>query len=340
MTFTKEQIIKFIEELIIEPRKNLVKWSKITDQTATLRIGYPGQHLASLVTGVKGEKSGARGNDLSDGSEVKSCSRIDQLDKCNDCSSPVLRREEKCGSCESTDIKRNNDSKWLFTIRSEDDLKTLVNNSNLDRILLIIDDYPNFDAGNYEDIRIQIFEIYPKKPRHKRFKEIMTNYYHKLYLEHKKKSIEKTPAPKNFWPHQYQFYICNPIKIFEATIKKAYTETPELVINKWIKKEENRDEIESINMPPEILKKEEFKTILDKAKEKEIIECLKDETSYDEFKELVTDNGDVEEIQSLFHTINETLRNHLNLRDTDKISTSKTKYERRTTKANEPSPEK
>ncbi|PIV70162.1 MAG: hypothetical protein COS08_01675 [Euryarchaeota archaeon CG01_land_8_20_14_3_00_38_12] len=75
MVFTKTQIVEFIEELIIEPRKNCAKWSRITDQTATLRIGYPGQHLASLTTGVKGEKTGARGNDLSDGSEVKSCSR-------------------------------------------------------------------------------------------------------------------------------------------------------------------------------------------------------------------------------------------------------------------------
>src|SRR3989344_9245917 len=234
MVFAREQIIEFIEELIIEPRKNCAKWSKITDQTATLRIGYPGQHLASLVTGVKGEKTGARGNDLSDGSEVKSCSRVDQLDKCNDCDSPVLRREEKCGNCNSTNIKRNNDSKWLFTIRSEDDLKTLVDNPNLNRIVLIIDDYPNFDDGNYEDIRIQIFEIYPKETRHKRFKEIMTNYYYKIYLEHKKNTPAKTPAPKNFWPYQYQFYLCNPILIFKATIKGAYTEKPKLVIDDWV----------------------------------------------------------------------------------------------------------
>ena len=107
MVFTKTQIVEFIEELIIEQRKNCAKWSRITDQTATLRIGYPGQHLASLTTGVKGEKTGARGNDLSDGSEVKSCSRVDQLDKCNECDSPVLRREERCGYCKSTDIKIN-----------------------------------------------------------------------------------------------------------------------------------------------------------------------------------------------------------------------------------------
>ncbi len=330
MVFTKEQVIEFIEELIIEPRRNCAKWSKVTDQTATLRIGYPGQHLASLVTGVKGEKSGARGNDLSDGSEVKSCSKVDQLDKCKDCDSPVLRREEKCGNCDSTNIKRNNDSKWLFTIRSEDDLKTLVDNPNLNRVVLIIDDYPNFDNGNYEDIRIQIFEIYPKEARHKRFKEIMTNYYYKLYLEHKKKNPAKTPAPKNFWPYQYQFYLCNPILIFKATIRDAYTENPKLVIDEWIKPDKDRKYVESIPMPVNILKKDEFKTILDNAKEEEVIPCLIDESSYDIFEESVNDNADLDEIQELFSGIDENLREHLELRDTDKISTAKTKYERKT----------
>lgn len=330
MVFIREQIIKFIDELIIEPRKNCAKWSKITDQTATLRIGYPGQHLASLVTGVKGEKTGARGNDLSDGSEVKSCSRVDQLDKCNDCDSPVLRREDKCSNCNSTNIRRNNDSKWLFTIRNEQDLKILVNNPNLDRILLIIDDYPKFDAGDFEDIRIQIFEIWPKKARHKRFKEIMTNYYSKIYMEHKKESPEKTPAPKNFWPYQYQFYLCNPILIFKATIKGAYAENPQLVIDEWIEPKVNRDQVDSISMPPEILKKDEFKVILDKARREEVIECLKDKTSYDEFEELIENDEDLDEIQSLFSDINENLRNYLDLRDTDRIAVAKTKYERRT----------
>ena len=330
MVFTREQIIKFIDELIIEPRKNCAKWSKVTDQTATLRIGYPGQHLASLVTGVKGEKTGARGNDLSDGSEVKSCSRVDQLDKCNNCSSPVLRREEKCGNCSSTNITRNNDSKWLFTIRSEDDLKTLINNPNLNRILLIIDDYPNFDAGNYEDIRIQIFEIYQKEARHNRFKEIMTNYYYKIYLEHKKSNPEKTPAPKNFWPYQFQFYLCNPILIFKATIKGAYTENPQLIIDRWIEPKVDRTKVDSISMPSDILKKDEFKTIIDKAKQEEVIECLVDETSYNEFQDMIENDEDLEDIQSLFSGIGENLRKYLDLRDTDRIATAKTKYERRT----------
>ena len=111
MVFTKEQIETFIDDLIIQPRIKAVKWSKITKQTANIRIGYPGQHLASLVTEVEGEKTGARGNDLADGSEVKSCSRVDQLDKCLKCKMPVLRQEKKCSHCESTKIERRNHQK-------------------------------------------------------------------------------------------------------------------------------------------------------------------------------------------------------------------------------------
>ncbi len=326
MGFTKEQIIEFISDLIIEPRKNAVKWSKVTHQTAILRIGYPGQHLASLVTGVKGEKTGARGNDLADGSEVKSCSRVDQLDKCLSCESPVLRQENKCGSCDSPEIKRNNDSKWLFTVRSDDDLKVLL---NLPRIVLIIDDYPNFDKDDFNDIRIQVFEIRPKNNRHQKFSEIMTNYYSKIYLEHKKQNPEKTPAPKNFWPFQYQFYMCNPLLIFSALIKNAYTENPLLELRQWVEPNVNREKVKSVIMFPDILTREEFEGIAKKADRKEIINNLVDETSLDSFYEYLKHDEDLEEIQQLFKGIDEELRKYLDLRDTDRIATAKSKYQRR-----------
>lgn len=90
----KNLITILLTELVLEPRINALKWSKITAQTPNLKIGYPGQHLASLITGIKGKKTGARGDDLEDGSEVKSCSRIDQMDKCKDCESSVSRMEK------------------------------------------------------------------------------------------------------------------------------------------------------------------------------------------------------------------------------------------------------
>jgi hypothetical protein len=74
----RDQIIRLLQELVLQPRINAIKWSDITKQTPNIKIGYPGQHLVSLITGVEGERTGARGKDLADGSEVKSCSRIDQ----------------------------------------------------------------------------------------------------------------------------------------------------------------------------------------------------------------------------------------------------------------------
>lgn len=326
MKVTKETLTEFINEMIIEPRIKALKWSCITNQTAHLKVGYSGQHLASLVTGVEGEGSGARGNDLSDGSEVKTCSRVDQLDSCRDCKTPVFRSSKKCISCGSTKIKRNNDSKWLFTIRSKEDLQTLVNNKNLDRIILILDDYPGFDDENFDNIRIQVFEIYPKESRHRNFKQIMTNYYNSIYLEHKKNDPAKTPAPKNFWPYQYQFYLSNPILVFNATIYNAASENANLVIHDWIEPKMDRKSVESVIMPPSILKLDEFSTILKNAPREIVEQNLKQGTTYEQFEETVKKGKNP---VKLFKGITEKLREYLTLRDTDKITTAKERYSRR-----------
>ena len=81
-----ERLIKdFILDMIITPGRLAHKWAAITNQTPNLKIGYPAQHLASLITGMQGTATGARGNDIVDGSEVKACSKVDQLDKCRNC---------------------------------------------------------------------------------------------------------------------------------------------------------------------------------------------------------------------------------------------------------------
>lgn len=179
-------IKELLLELVLQPRINALKWSKITHQTPNLKIGYPGQHLASLITGIKGTKTGARGDDLEDGTEVKSCSRIDQMDKCKDCQSPVARSEIICSNCASSNIERKEDSKWLFTIRNENDLKVLTEDTP--RILLILADYPNFNQQDYQTLRFQAFEIWNNSNRQIKFKEIMTNYYHQIYLVNKAKN--------------------------------------------------------------------------------------------------------------------------------------------------------
>ena len=237
-------------QLIVRPRRDLIKWAEFTKQTPNIRIGYPGQHLASLVTGVEGARTGARGHDLSDGSEVKSCSRIDQLDKCNACRAAVARLEPECPQCKSRNIKRNNDSKWLFAIRSDEELSTLL--QVVPRVLLILGDYPHFEQEDWNTLQFQVFEIWPQHERHVRFATLMRNYYHNIYAPHIRQNPNKTPAPKNFWPYSFQFYMCNPVRTLHATVVDAAT-NPQIEINEYVEPSRDRTDLNPVPMPLSLL---------------------------------------------------------------------------------------
>lgn len=253
-------IHKFIEEVILEPRLNVLLWSAITKQTPGLRIGYPAQHLASLITGVEGSRTGARGDDLVDGTEVKSCIRIDQLDTCKDCGQKVLRMEHNCSVCNSSNIDRKNDSKWLITIRSESELNLYT--EKIDRVLLILLDYPNFSENQFDTARIQAFEVWPQNSPN--FIKICEDYYYKIYLTHIKENPNKTPAPKNFWPESYQFYLCKPIKVFEALINDFNTK-PTAEIIRYHPAGESRDYLVPESAPLSIIKPKELDQVFDAA---------------------------------------------------------------------------
>ncbi len=292
----KELIERLLIELVLQPRIKALEWSEITKQTPNMKIGYPGQHLASLVLGMQGTKTGARGNDIVDGSEVKSCSRVDQLDTCNDCGEKVLRIENACPNCTSTNVKRMDDSKWLFTIRNENDLKVIT--QDVDRVVLTLADYPEFDKGNFEDLRFQIFEIWTKSERNQNFVKLLTNYYNKIYLGHKNRNANKTPAPKNFWPYSYQFYMCNPIKVLDCLVKNANS-NPKISIDYYASPETDRNILPSEPMPISILNKQEL-------------------TIISEITGIV-----LKELKERLPFISEDLRLFLPLRDTDKISETK-----------------
>jgi len=202
----------FLNDLIIKPRVDIHKWSKITKQTPTLKIGYVGQHLASLILGMEGGRTGARGHDIVDGTEVKSCTKVDQADKCKKCAGRVMRAENICPHCGSKEIDRKDDSKWLFSVRTEDELDQLTN--EIGRVFLLISDYPNFKQGDFSDIRFEAFEIYPQNPRMSIFINLLTDYYHNNYRP--KADANRTTAPMNFHPYKFQFYMCNPIKVFSC----------------------------------------------------------------------------------------------------------------------------
>lgn len=320
-------IKKLIFELVLNPRLKALEWSKLTKQTPNLKIGYPGQHLASLVVGMEGTKTGARGNDIIDGSEVKSCSRVDASDTCKDCKERISRADTICPNCGSSNIARDNTSKWLFTIRNEDDLKTLIH--DVKRVILVLADYPKFEENNFEDIRFQVFEIWTNSSRCIAFNELMTNYFHKIYKSHKKQDINKTPAPKNFWPYSYQFYKCNPIKVFSCYVRNANTK-PTIKIEHYVEPNKDRKNIQSESMPIRILNLKEMKALFNLAPKKILEQNIIKGKKYKDIQNIISkDSFSIKEIETIIPYINEELRNYLPLRDTDKTFSIKTKHIRK-----------
>lgn len=321
------QIEVLLQELVLQPRLKALEWSKITRQTPNMKIGYPGQHLASLITGIEGSRTGARGDDLRDGTEVKSCSRVDQLDTCKNCGEKILRIEVFCANCGSDKIKRMDDSKWLFSLKSENELKLLT--EDIDRIFLTIADYPNFVNGDFDTIRFQAFEIWNNTERCKHFATLMSNYYYKIFLEHKSQNVNKTPAPKNFWPYSYQFYLCNPVKVFDCVVKNANT-NPAILMQYFVKPDEDRSILEVEKMPMNLLTNEELKQFIE-ISSKEIVKAqIKDNSSYEDMLNLI--NASKLDKKALYEAIpflDEEARLFLPLRDTDIIKVAKETYFRR-----------
>ena len=237
-------------ELVLRPRRDLVKWARVTKQTPNIKIGYPAQHLASLITGVEGERTAARGHDLRDGSEVKSCSRLDQLDKCRECRASVARIEASCPHCGAESIHRKNDSKWLIGIRSESELDFLLD--RVPRILLIISDYPYFSSNDWATVRFQAYEIWPQHDRHRNFRLLMANYFRNIYEKHIAANPNKTPAPKNLWPYSFQFYMCNPVRVFHCVVRDAL-ENPRFADFHIADPEADRGDIDPEPMPFDLL---------------------------------------------------------------------------------------
>lgn len=71
---------ELIREQIADQRIKLHRWRNLTKQPAQIDTGYIGQHLVSLVSGIEGGGFRGKGNDLIDGSEVKSADFLDSLD--------------------------------------------------------------------------------------------------------------------------------------------------------------------------------------------------------------------------------------------------------------------
>jgi hypothetical protein len=207
---TVEASEQLIKELFLDLREAVNRWSLITDQTAQARMGYVGQHLVSVVTGYPGGKSGARGYDLVIGEghhgEIKTCYRVDQLGKCKNCGAAVSAKEERCTSCDSEDIERKDDSKWLIGIRNEGEFSNIVEPLYYYFVLFEYEDL--LDISN-ERIVASVWRVDPKCPG---FALALADYR----LNIQAKSTSK--APLNIWPYAPKFYLMNPLLIYRSVI--------------------------------------------------------------------------------------------------------------------------
>jgi RNA polymerase subunit RPABC4/transcription elongation factor Spt4 len=201
---------QLINDLYIELRKKVNLWSSITHQTAQARMGYIGQHLVSVATGFSGGRSGARGKDLilpnGEYAEIKTCYRVDQLGKCNNCGTAVSGIEASCPECESTDIKRNDDSKWLIGIRHDEEFAAILDPKYYFLVL-----FEFTDLSSPDTIRASIWRVDPRVPG---FAYCMIDYYKNI------RSASSSKAPFNLWPFQLKFDLMRPSLIYRSYITK------------------------------------------------------------------------------------------------------------------------
>jgi len=268
-------ILSLLHDLFLQPRAALLKWSKVTNQTAQVRIAYPGQHLASLVTGVQGAGTAARGDDLLDGSEVKSCSRADQLGSCRECDERVLPYLEECPSCGSSDVVRKEDSHWILSIKSEQELQQYIQGP---RIVLVLFDRP---PGEYSKIRSRIWEVWPGHERHKYFDWFVNDYWENNYILKQSKGL--TPASLNLHPLKFDFYMMNPVLVFEAHIN---VDSTDIEIVSWVPPTEDRSNCEPEGMPSNTVKKDLMQELVGDLTDAELAACLDERISSDEAAQL------------------------------------------------------
>ncbi len=206
---------QLIFDLYVNLRKRINEWAAVTKQTAQARMGYVGQHLVSVATGYPGGRSGARGKDLIMGEsqygEIKTCYRVDQLGQCERCGAVVSAIEQECPKCGSSSIQRKDDSKWLISVRNEEEYALLLEPN---AYFLVLFDFTDLD--NPHTIRSSIWEVSPKRPG---FAFCMIDYFENI----RKQSQSK--APFNLWPFQFKFHLMCPRLIYRSFISKNDTVT-------------------------------------------------------------------------------------------------------------------
>ncbi|HHX18139.1 MAG TPA: MamI family restriction endonuclease [Clostridium sp.] len=209
---TLEASEELIRDLYIDLRNKVNMWSRITMQTPQARMGYIGQHLTSVVTGFPGGKSGARGYDLimdnNKHGEIKTCYRVDQLGACGDCNAVVSSLEKKCSICESINIVRKDDSKWLIGIQHDEEFAKMLEPY---RYYFVLFEFEEINNPQNTNIVASIWEV---DPTTKGFGYCIIDYYINI------RANSHSKAPFNMWPHQLKFALTNPKLIYRSLISE------------------------------------------------------------------------------------------------------------------------
>lgn len=210
-TGTPELAAALLTDLYVSLRRNLQRWAAVTHQTPQPRMGYVGQHLVSVVTGYPGGRSGARGDDLKlpggKVAEIKCCYRVDQLGKCAKCGTAVASIEKVCpaAGCGSKELLRMDDSKWLLTPKSEQELREMF---IPERYYLVLFEF--VDLKKADDINVQILEV---DPRCLGFSLCMIDYYFNI------RAKSASSAPFNLWPSSAKLIMMKPKIIYWSVIQ-------------------------------------------------------------------------------------------------------------------------
>ncbi|HDE9610287.1 TPA: MamI family restriction endonuclease [Staphylococcus aureus] len=123
---------KMIEEQVLEQREKLHSWSTITGQGSQIDTGYIAQHLISIITQIPGQGMRGKGDDLIDGSEIKSANFLDSLDK-----------------------KGATAPRWNFTAITEE---IVYNFLKYKKIYLV-----SFDTNEHSRLRFRVWEVLPNE---------------------------------------------------------------------------------------------------------------------------------------------------------------------------------
>ena len=149
------------------------------------------------------------------------------------------------------------DSKWLFTIRTEADLKTLLSVP----VCCWCRRYPHFADKNFEFLRFRSFEIWPRAAVQE-LSRLKTELLLQHLQEARRQESSEDPCTKNFSPYSYQFYMCSPVKTFDCRID-LNEQNPEraITISTYIEPDRDRSKVPAEPMPISLATRTELATL-------------------------------------------------------------------------------